>query len=714
VVQWVPPADDVSTCGALIDTAGIGCSLALEGAYLDDFDRIFEFTTTTGGVVGDTVSAGPLFSWVNLNQERTGRVIGAFNLGNDGGVFQLTPEGNWRRTNDGLPIYLSRVDVLALAATASRSGRLVAYLEDRQSRGLWLRPDDGAAWRRLAPDLFPDGAPVSEALPAVAISPDDPQTIVVGTLDRGIFVSQDGGETFVQHRDDLASEGQWNQRRVALISWQEPGTLLVGINDLGLFKSGDGGETFAAVSGFTVPQLFPVGGAQVAPQILSLFTVSGDTILAGVARFALFETTDGGLTWVRIWRDQDPEHPVPVNGTAVITAADNSREIWLGTGSQGLWHSTDGGGSWVAADVSGVTDPASLSIHSLSLDEAGQRFVAVTDGAVLLTCPVGGSEWSADLPGPGISGLVAAVGGAGDSRLWLATRGGGIYIPGTPLHLSDTIVPSQTDAEYRNFDFGFDLEFGPGTITLDPTDQSRHFSLVAQDFQGYAVWRSQVGDPHHMELIGLYDKNNPETCIEGYCGDTSVFIQPGCFHEKRAACFDFSDPDTVRFFDGDIFDGFVYNYAVTTFDYGNTAMVSPQAMTAEMLFSPRYAGDPLTSFPGPGNFVEFRANVAASAAGGGEGIYVVPNPLRLTSVGLTSADRGVEVMFKNLGPGSHVQVFTVDGDLVADLGPEHMAGRNMSWVTRNRDGQLLAAGVYIYRVQQPGRDDYFDKLVIIR
>jgi len=294
--------------------------------------------------------------------------------------------------------------------------------------------------------------------------------------------------------------------------------------------------------------------------------------------------------------------------------------------------------------------------------------------------------------------------------MYLASYGGGIYTPGTALDLTKTIKQNLTDAAYRNLDLGMSIAFSEGEFELNAS-----FSLVLQDFQGYAVWRGEVGDVSadgtpRMELIGLYDKNNPESCIDGFCGSSSYNITPRCYADKRAACFDFSDPDTIRFFDDNIYDGFVYEYAVTTFDYGNTANTSPASLTADQLFSPRFAEDPISVFPGESNFMEYRVNLEADQLAAGEKIFVVPNPLRNTSAGLNQALPGREVHFRNLPPTSRVQVYTVNGDLVADLGPEIQEGHNISWLTP----EDLASGVYIYKVEMPEKDDYFGKLVIIR
>ena len=178
----------------------------------------------------------------------------------------------------------------------------------------------------------------------------------------------------------------------------------------------------------------------------------------------------------------------------------------------------------------------------------------------------------------------------GGGRYWLATYGGGIYIPGYPLRLTDTIKKSQTDPEYQNLDFGLTVSFGARHRCRLHELLAAHAGLPG--LRGVAQRRRRT--PTTMQLIGFYDKTNPESCIEGYCGDTSYNFVPNCYADKRAACFDFSDPQTLRFFDDSIYEGFAYNYAVTTFDYGNTATTSPGSLTSERLYSTRFPGDQLS------------------------------------------------------------------------------------------------------------------------
>jgi len=215
-----------------------------------------------------------------------------------------------------------------------------------------------------------------------------------------------------------------------------------------------------------------------------------------------------------------------------------------------------------------------------------------------------------------------------------------------------------------------------------------------------------------MTLVGLYDRVNPEDCIVGYCGNESYEVVPRCFAAKRAACFDFSTPDTIRFFDDEIYNGFGYNYAVSSFDYGNTAINTPENNSSSLLFSPRWLGDATSPFPGPGNRDFIIINEPEAAPTGGDEIYAYPNPVR-RGAGFPG-EEGERVAFTNLPEGSRVRLFTTAGDDVNDLGPENQVGGQIYWATDNHDGEPVAPGVYLYKVDMPQRESYWGRVVVIR
>ena len=238
------------------------------------------------------------------------------------------------------------------------------------------------------------------------------------------------------------------------------------------------------------------------------------------------------------------------------------------------------------------------------------------------------------------------------------------------------------------------------------------FRVKAQTFQGWAVWRSLAADPDNMTLVGLYDRVNPEDCIRGFCGNENYEVIPRCFAAKRAACFDFSTPDTVRFFDDEIYNGFDYYYAVSSFDYGNTALGTPENNSSSLLFSPRWQDDAASPFPGAGNRQFIQINEPAADPVLDDEIYAYPNPVR-GGAGF-AGDEGRRVAFTNLPAGALVRVFTTAGDDVNVLGPEGQTGGQIYWYTDNHDGEEVAPGVYLYKVEMAQRAPYWGRIVVIR
>ena len=292
------------------------------------------------------------------------------------------------------------------------------------------------------------------------------------------------------------------------------------------------------------------------------------------------------------------------------------------------------------------------------------------------------------------------------SDLWLATYAGGIYVPGSPIELKDTLGPS-TDDDLMDVELGLYLSFGDGVLDTDNV-----FQLTCQTFQGWAVWRAPGHDRQDMTLLGLYDRVNRKRVSRATAVTRTTSSTPSATAPKRAACFNFDTPDTIRFFDFEIYNGFSYNYAVTTFDYGNTAELSAQGLNKEMLFSPRWTGDPDSPFTGEGNTSFTQINAESTDPYNGQEIYVYPNPLR-PGAGIPGAE-GQQVVFTNLPPESHVRVFTTAGDDVADLGPDLQIGGNIYWDTVNKANESVAAGVYIYKVEMPARQNHWGRLIIIR
>ncbi len=713
IISWPDLPIDDATCYTLTGVDALGYDVDVTGGFGDQVDRLLVFAAEgSGGAIGHEESTPLLVNWQSQGANPTGVLAGTLNLANNGGVLRYDESaGDWLHQNDGFPMTWARTNVVAFAqgsggfqvAAITSGATLETGLE-----GLWLRNE--GSWSRVSTTAFT----ATSRITRVAVSPTDNNRFAVGTAREGVFVTSDGGQTFTRFRSELdpsrvAVGGTVN---VGVLNW-DSSRLLVYAPGIGLYISEDNGSSFQR-SEILVPNDLNLPQPQqtlVLPIInaIAIDPSSEDRILVGLDFHGVWESLDGGDTWHDLYGDLNvvPNWEKSVKSLAVDSA--DGQTMVIGVRARGLFRTDNGGVNWV--QVAEALQPSNLSLlvnFSIKASpETGGLFYAQEDGHSLLVSTDGGLTWAPAAEQPFIAtGLQFLFDRENPGDLLLATTAGGIYVPGSPLLLSQTFN-TLTAPSLRNINLGLEATFGNGEILPGDT-----FSLVCQTFQGWTVWRAPSHDPDNMVLLGFYDRVNPESCIEGYCGDASYDLSPQCYASKRAACFNFDQPDTIRFFDDEVYNGFSYYYAVGTFDYGNTAQVSPQNNSNAMVFSPRFPLDENSPFPGAGNRIPVQINSGTADPVAGETIYVYPNPLR-RDAGIPGSE-GETVVFTNLPPESRIRVFTTAGDDVMNLGPETMQAGNIYWNTRNSEGEPIAPGVYLYKAESPAREEHWGKLVVIR
>ena len=725
LLTWPQPDDAASTCYSLIDTAGIGVDIEAGGVYIDAFDRTLEFEFTASGVVGDQTKDRFTCSWNNANSSRTGTIGGDINLSNTGGMWIRDDLGIWTQRNAGFPAYLPYTNLVDIAAT--NDGAMVAILSagakaENDPIGVYRLSDEGS-WVEVGAETFGD----SRSLTTLAMDPADANRFAIGSRKDGLFVTNDGGATFTQWTTNLFPDAESYPEGflVSAVLWTDT-RLYVSVRYLGTVVSNDGGASFTLLENLVVPD--GNGGTQV-PYVRSLLEdpADADRILVGLTSNGIYESLDAGSTWTALDGNyqllddgdasDDPEADAAKTVLAMSLDPGDGNIILMGTLAQGLWLTTDGGANWIEADTPFIDEALFVTKPQVwSIVRRGGELLTSADGFALMESVDGGATWTelADQPVNRKSHRLLSV----EEGILRPSLSGGIYVPGTVLRVSDTLDKRRTDAEYADLDLGLTLAFNSGEIVLQDEDgdgavETRVFRFVAQDYQGWVVWRSDSDDPDNMAMIGRFDKNNPETCIEGFCGDDNFRLLPNCFSERRAACFDRSTPGVIKFYDQDIYNGFSYFYAVTPFDYGDVSLVvDPVALASPMIFPARYPDDP--NAEGEGNRKAIQVNLDAAAAIDGKEIYVYPNPLRRGS-GIQGSE-GEEVVWTNLPEESKIQVFSLAGDEIVELptADRPQIGGNIYWITRNDDNKELASGIYIWRVVMPERGDFWGKLVIIR
>ena len=715
VVSWPNLELTQATCYTLTDTAGLGFQVDVSGGFGDKVDRVFKFRTDNSGVIGAAQASPLLIKWQHEGSSRNGSFEGLLNLANNGGVWRYhASSSTWDQVNDGLPMTWKQVNIVALAEASD--GTLVAGMTRGQSlesdpAGLYL--NHGAGWTRVAPEIFDSLNLITQ----IAVSPEDSGHFLVGTAGAGLFVTRDGGRSFTQLTMELdpGYNPQPSQYHVRTLAWLGD-TIFVFVQNLGVFSSRDGGGSFTRLD-FTVPSDLDSPEPVPVMPVVNSFSIDParpGRILASLQFHGVYESTDGGTSWHDLYGDlvvPDPETTGAWVNSALAALADPDDEnvILMSISQKGLIRTLDGGQTWseVGADVQPENRAGLTRVGLLAVSAQPGLIYAIEDGFGILRSEDFGSTWTLLGDTPALkSGYVLLNSMTGNGDLLLGTYGGGVYVPGTILPLADT-YSTGTSLELRNLDLGLEVAFSAGVV-----EAQDEFRLVCQTFQGWAVWRAPAHDRGHPVLLGLYDRVNPETCLEGYCGDTDIQVIPQCFAAKRAACFDVSDPDTIRFFDQEVYNGFAYYYSVTSFDYGNTAMVEPENNSNPILFSPRWGGDVNSPFRGQGNQSYIQVNMGASVEGSDQEIYVFPNPLR-PGAGIPG-EEGKTVVFTNLPPESTIRIFTTSGDDIMELGPENQRGGQIYWNTENDHQRSIAPGIYLYRVDSPGRSEFWGKLIVIR
>jgi len=192
---------------------------------------------------------------------------------------------------------------------------------------------------------------------ALAVDPNDPNTVFAGTAGQGVFRSTDGGQNWIQLNTGLANLtvndlliDPTNTSNVLVGTGRGS---LVGEATAGIYRSTDRGSTWTRV--------------QLAGAIFSLaITPQNPSVVYAAGGPPVFKSTDGGATWAPSFQPGSDIVNVEIRGISV-DPADPSILLAAGNteGGQGqLFRSTDAGATWnrelagqaAILDVKFVTD----------------------------------------------------------------------------------------------------------------------------------------------------------------------------------------------------------------------------------------------------------------------------------------------------------------------------------------------------------------------
>jgi hypothetical protein len=275
-------------------------------------------------------------------------------------------------------------------------------------------------------------------------------------------------------------------------------------------------------------------------------------------------------------------------------------------------------------------------------------------------------------------------------------------------------------------DFGLLVSFADGMV-----DSNGVFIIGLEDFEGYHNWRGI--EPDGSDLVSIVEVSKEEAA-EAMPFDSLYFFEiipalratgvyrlpesvPGLGNtiDVREILADQGGKlgsNQLLWVDTNAFNGFTYQYAVTTFDRGYNVKATSQGLSKRDN-CPVLEGD--EPFPCPSDMVPVKNELEPGRDL--TEVYAVPNPYRSGSSQYTTEnyhnfpDNMVRIC--NVPQKCTVQIYTVSGDLVWKKEQEDGTGV-LKWDTRNLEEQEVASGVYILRLESETGNYVYNRIVIIR
>ena len=254
-------------------------------------------------------------------------VVAVFGGSFGGGEVWVTTDGgaSWTDRSAGLPGNPMRAVAFDGARLLVGGGQLFGS----EYVGLYASDDLGQTWTELDDASWP-----IQVVSAIAVDPNDPQTILAAVDGGGVNRSRDGGATWeigVGGTGSLAAQSV----RFAPGSSSE---VLLGLTSLGVYRSADGGDTFAAAANgiselaLVAIDTSPTDGGQLA------------VAFQGNNSGGILTSADGGASWVA--------EPVPPTRYSAVRFAPDGTLYAISSGPssiapEGLYR-RNGDGSWTS------------------------------------------------------------------------------------------------------------------------------------------------------------------------------------------------------------------------------------------------------------------------------------------------------------------------------------------------------------------------------
>jgi hypothetical protein len=357
-------------------------------------------------------------------------------------------------------------------------------------------------------------------------------------------------------------------------------------------------------------------------------------------------------------------------------APSRAQTTFLGAAEAVRWVGLDSAAVVPSVHVTGVYQAyrdRRIQVDVLSIDSLGTAIgqgIVARDHIRL--------AWASSFPEVNASGNVVA--GSLDLPVGYAGQGMQFLVPKS----NPALPPDSTTVG------GIRIAFTPGAAIR--SGDAVLFDM--EDFEGWHVWRWSA-DPTSPEYIAA--------------GEGSKLAMTGSPLGTWGAS---EDGMSISFIDHNVFNGFLYYYAITAYDQGfhrkkgtdlavkfdSPLHLATRNADGSVTLGSTQIRVPYNQVP-PATFMPITAS---------------PNPFRESDIRPNDLET-TKVTFFNAPLQGTLYVWTVAGDLVMQRDQPLNADGVMQWDTRNQSGEKVASGVYIYKIvdASSGQQSY-GRLAIIR
>lgn len=209
---------------------------------------------------------------------------------------------------------------------------------------------------------------------AIAFDPSDPKIVYAGTAaffsagafntdmpGGGIYLSQDGGSTWISSRDALIQEAHITY---IVTDPANAGRVYMATTNRGIVKSHDYGTTWEMLNNGLPPSQ--------AVFSIAIHPFESDILFAGLLRGGLYRSTDGGQHWQPSAAGLNPEASL----TDILFDPKNPQVMYVADLHSGVYRSKDGGLTWTPLNQGLLM----RAVNRLAITSDGQHLYAATEG----------------------------------------------------------------------------------------------------------------------------------------------------------------------------------------------------------------------------------------------------------------------------------------------------------------------------------------------